>query len=209
MGRLGACVSFLIAITHFAFAQQPPAMTAVSPIFSQLVMMSYPAGFKVAHERANADRYIREAVPAGESVEGWTQMITVTGAKGQAATPNASAQAFVQQIGAGFQRACPETFSSRVIGATKFDGHDSFVAIVGCGHVESGAARSEAALIVAIKGAADIYTFQWAERGPVAENLKVEIDDKWASRLKALGPFRLCPIVPGEKAPFPSCVNRK
>lgn len=187
----------------------PPAMTAISPIFSQLLMMSHPAGFKPAFENAKGDRYIREAIRTGDTLEAWTEMITVTGARDGAKKPGATAQAFVQQIGGGFQKACPDTFSSRVIGATQFGRHDAFIAIVGCGAVKAGTSRSEAALLIAIKGDADMYTIQWAERGPASTTFKVEIDDKWATRLKSLGPILLCPIVPGEKAPYPSCVNKR
>lgn len=186
----------------------PPGLTAISPIFSQLLMMSQPAGFKPAFENTKGDRYIREAIPVGQTLEGWTELVTVTGARNLAAQPHATPRAFVEQISAGFQNACPETFSSRVIGETKLDGNDAFIAIVGCGALKSGPPRSEAALLIGLKGKADMYTIQWAERGPVATGMKVEIDGKWEARLKALGPIRLCPIVRGEKAPYPSCVGK-
>ena len=190
--------------------QAPASFTVISPIFGQLVMFAHPARFRPVHESSKGDRYIREVVPTGQTVEAWSEMITVTGAKGLAAVPHSTPRAFVEQIGGGFRRACPETFSSRVIGETQFGGHDAFIAIVGCGVVKSAPSpRSEAALLIALKGAADMYTIQWAERGAASDKLKVEIDETWSTRLKSLGPIRLCPIVAGEKAPYPSCVNWK
>jgi hypothetical protein len=51
------------------------------------------------------------------------------------------------------------------------------------------------------------YTLQWAERGPAAG--KIAIDEaKWQARLRQLQPIRLCPILPGEHAPYPSCVSK-
>ena len=58
----------------------PTSLTAISPIFGQLVAFSQPLGFVVAFEQPTADRYIREAVPNGETIDDWSQMITVTGA---------------------------------------------------------------------------------------------------------------------------------
>jgi hypothetical protein len=79
--------------------------------------------------------------------------------------------------------------------------------VVGCGKV-GGAdeARSETALIVAIKGNADMYTVQWAARGAPAAKADIE-DARWPERLKQLAPIRICAIVAGEKAPYPSCLK--
>lgn len=218
--RAVVCLVALACVSSGAPAQSPPpvvakrteapaAFTAISPIFSQLVMLSYPAGFTVVNEKAMGDRYIREAVPAGQGLGGWSEMITVTGAKGLAANPNATPQRFVEQIASGFKQACPETFSLKGYGASKIGDHDAFVGWIGCGAVTAaGASRSESTLILAIKGSADIYTIQWAERGP-AEAKPLDADDtKWLGRLQRLGPLKVCPVVPGESAPYPSCINR-
>ncbi len=188
----------------------PQSLTAISPIFGQIVMFAYPVGFNVVHENASADRYIREAVPAGETIEKWTEMITVTGAKGLAANPNLTPLGAAQALAGGFQKSCPDTFVAKPLGGTKYGGFDAFLALASCGAVKSDAApRSETALIITIKGAEDFYTIQWAERGAASETALTVDDTKWLERYKRVGPIRLCPIVPGETAPFPSCVTRK
>jgi hypothetical protein len=188
-------------------AAAPRSFTAISPIFGELVAFSMPATFKVAYENTNGAQYIREAVLNGETVDVWSQMITVTGTKG-AANAIASPQAYAANIAAGFKNACPETFFAKGLREMKVGGHDAFVAIASCGKVDDSADKhSETALIVAIKGTADLYTVQWAERAPAsAENLTVD-DAKWNKRLEALAPIKLCPIVEGEQAPFPSCIG--
>jgi hypothetical protein len=183
----------------------------ISPIFSQLLLLSLPGGFKPVFENLNPNGtgYIREAVLEGETVEQWSQMITVTGAKGLAANPNVTPQLFVTQIAGGFNRACPETFSSKGLGASKISGQDAFAAVASCGTVQSGGTKhSESALLVAIKGSADYYTIQWAERGPAAAQPIAPGDEKWTDRLKRLGPIKVCARVPGEAAPYPSCINQ-
>jgi hypothetical protein len=191
-------------------AAAPAAFTAISPIFSQLVMFSLPASFTTVFEQPSNAQYIREAVLKGETVDKWSQMITVTGAKGLAVNPQVSAQSVAANIASGFKRACPETFAVKPMGGTRISGQDAFVAVASCGKVDTSAeTHSETALIVSIKGARDVYTIQWAERTAAsAENLTID-EALWKERLAKLAPIHVCPIVPGETAPYPSCVNQR
>ena len=190
-------------------AGRPATVGAVTPIYGQLVMFSYPAGFKHAHANDTGSYYIQESVLAGETVEKWSQMITVTGSKGLASNANVTPQRVIENVAAGFQRACPGSFRAVAVGTLKVSGHDAFTAFVACGAVQSGVARSESALLVAVKGTTDYYTIQWAERGARAEQAPVFDGDKWLARLKQLYPLKLCPRAPGEPEPYPSCINQK
>jgi hypothetical protein len=182
---------------------------AVTPIYGQLVLFSYPAGFKHAHANDSGAHYIQESVLEGQTVDRWSQMITVTGSKGLATNPNVTPQRMLENVAAGFQRACPATFNAVALGSMKFSGHDAVIFFVGCGSVQTGIARSESALLVAIKGASDYYTIQWAERGvPTARTPQFDAD-MWTARLKTLQPIKICPRVPGEAAPYQSCINQK
>jgi hypothetical protein len=183
----------------------PPAFIAISPIWGQLVRFSMPLNFVVVYENVKDDQYIREAVLKGETVDAWTQMITVIGTKGLARHPQATPKNYAVSIAAGFKQSCPGTFDAKPLGPTKFGDHDGFIAVGGCGRVAGSADKhSETALIVAVRGSADLYTIQWAERAPGAD--KPAIDDaKWQDRLSRLNPIMFCAIVPGEAAPYPSC----
>jgi hypothetical protein len=183
--------------------------TVISPIFDQLVAFTLPPGFTTVFEQPSATSYIREAVPTGETVDKWSQMITVTGAKGASTKPDTSAQLFAAQIAAGFQKACPATFTVKPFGPTPISGEEAFVAVASCGKVDASADKhSETALILAIKGTSDVYTIQWAERAPSnAENLTID-EAKWAARLKQLTPIHVCPIKAGEQPPYPSCAGK-
>ena len=71
--------------------------------------------------------------------------------------------------------------------------------MAGCGRVETSADKhGETALIIAVKGSADYYTIQWAERAPSAADKPAIDEAKWQERLSKLKPIRFCPIVPGE-----------
>jgi hypothetical protein len=68
-----------------------------------------PSNFAVVFENAKDGNYIREAVLKGETAQAWTQMITVTGAKGLAGNRQVTPESFAVGIAAGFKKACPDT----------------------------------------------------------------------------------------------------
>lgn len=181
-----------------------------TPIFSELVMFTLPAGFKIAFTNTNGNSYIQESVPNGESTDQWSQMITITGGRGLAANENMTPQSYLEKIATLFKRACPDTFAAKGIGSVKVGGHDAFIGLIGCGTVRVGSdAHSEAALYISIKGSNDYYTFQWAERG-AGTTKPIDLNsEKWADRSKKLTQIRFCTLTPGESAPFPSCVDKK
>ena len=172
----------------------------MSPIFSQLVMISQPVDFVVRFENTKGGSYIREAVPKGETVEDWSQMITVTGLKGASETGQLTPQKFFENIASGFQRACPETFVSVALKPVEVDDHPAYAAVASCGRVLAGKPRSETAAILVIEGKKDFYTLQWAERGKASSD-PLGIDKSvWQGRLDKFLPVDLCVVVPGKKA---------
>lgn len=190
--------------------QQGYSVGVVTPIYSQILALSSPKGFIPAFENTSGDRYILEFVPEGETVKKWSQMITISGMKGLAKIPNVTPIRIADGIAGGFKRTCPESFGGVIIGAMQISGFEAFGVVVGCGiSVPAGEPYSESVLLIVVKGENDFYTVQWAERGtPSKTPIKYDLD-KWAGRLKDLSPIKLCPIVPGEPAPYPSCASRK
>jgi hypothetical protein len=191
-----------------AQAQAPQSIRVISPIFGQLVSFAMPSEFAEVLENTTGGHYSRQAVLKGETPELWRQMITVTGEKGMTLTPGASPQMLASTIAGGYKTACPDSFALKPLGITNFGRFEGFVAVIGCGRIDSGPTRhSETALLITLKGASDYYTIRWAERGPESDEPTVN-DERWQARLSELGPIDLCPIVPGEDAPYPSCVDK-
>lgn len=182
--------------------------SSITPIFSQLLKMSYPKGFVGVFEKTSGDFYIQEHVPTGENQNTWTQMITVSGKKDYASKPGVTPTAVLNGMAAGFQRACPNSFTAQILMDSKLSGFDAAVAVVSCGVSPTTAGKtSESALIAVVKGRADIYTVQWAERAAPSDTpIPIEMS-KWQNRFKLLNPIKLCPIIPGEKMPYPSCIG--
>lgn len=186
------------------FAAQAQDMTGTAPIYSSILAYPIAAGFVSAYEAEQDGSYISEFVPEGQSVEAWQQMITVTGARDLAAKVN-DPKDFAISIGQGFQSACPDTFIAWDEGAVQVTGATSaYLTVFACG--DAGGV-SEMATILVAKGPKDVFTMQWAERGPAISD-KPQMDlTIWKPRAEKLLTMKICDIVAGEAPPYPSCTG--
>ncbi len=192
-----------LPLLGLAPAAQANGTIIVSPVYAQLLAAAVPADFKPGYEVEQNGSYLLELTPKTETVDHWTQMITLSGAKGLAATM--APADFASQMAQGYQSACPATFSARVLPVPQIKGvSEAFSGYLGCGDTGG---QSEAMVFVVMKGAQDIYTVQWAEHGP-AQTHPMEPDPAiWRPRADALALVRVCTNVPGEAAPYPSCTQ--
>ena len=186
------------------------SITEIAPIFSQLLLTNVPGNFRPAFEHLGNQGtfYIQESVPAGESDTQWTQMITRTGAKGLALRGDITPQMLAANLAKRFDTACPTSFSSLDLGEVQLGGAPAYAMVASCGSVaDGGSLHSESTLILEIKGSNDDYSVQGAVRAP-ASSRPIALDEAaWRARLQHLQPIRLCPIAPGERAPYPSCAG--
>ena len=188
----------LLSLTTPVFAD---GTIIVAPIYSQLVAVAVPAGFKAGFEHERKGSYTLELTPATESVDAWTQMITVTGEKGAAAQMTTADMA--ASIGRGYKDACPTSFSGRSLPAPKVRGAtEVFAGYLGCG---TSGGHSEAMVFLVIKARSEIYTVQWAARGKPQDKPLDADASIWKPRADALGLTRICDKLAGEAAPYASC----
>ena len=185
------------------------AERVITPVFHRLVAFTLPAPFKMSFERTTGNVYMREHVPAGETVDEWTRMISISGVQGLSYNPDATLQAYLQALAHGFQLHCPNTYVVLDLGPQPLVKEPSFASVVSCGRVSSGSkAHSETSVMLAVKGPDDFYVLQWTERGRDSSH-PLALDSKyWTARLAELSPIQLCPIVPGEGPPYASCGGR-
>lgn len=198
-------LALLAALMTPAAAQE--VIAARAPVYDQIVAFPLPAPFDAIpdYEAEAQGSYLLENVPAGETVEDWSQMLTLSGAEGAAAGGDAAglAEAVAGHFLDGYSAACAHPVSARSFEAPAGGvARDSFLAWIGCAEV-AGAGRSEEMALLVLVGAQDIYTLQWAERGPARAALEMEA--RWTDRLKLLATTGLCDPVAGEEAPYPSC----
>ena len=132
----------------------------------------------------------------------------VTGAKGLAANPNVTPEVAALDLVNRFDSVCPTSFSKLIFGNMQIGGYDAYAVVASCGTVsDENGSHSESTLIVQIKGSNDYYGAQWAVRGPASAQPMSLKESIWRERLQKLQPIKLCPIVPGEQEPYPSCAK--
>lgn len=180
-------------------------ITATTRAYGRIVAFPMPADFVAVYEAEQDGSYLLELVPTGEGVEDWSQMITLSAAEGLAAQIGDPLQ-MASMIGGGFRDACPKTFWGSDEGAQQVDGADAaHLVAFSCG--DSGAGQAEVALILVAVSGADLFTLQWATRGPGSTAQVLPDMGEWRARGEALLRLRLCPVVAGEEPPYPSCVE--
>ncbi len=194
--RIGCLIlGGLLALGSSAWAQD---MTATARVYDRIAAFSLPQGFVGAYENEDGGSYLLEFIPDGETVDSWSRMITLSGAKGLALqSPSPLDVAAV--IGAGFRESCPDSYTGSDEGVQSIPGADAaHLVMFSCG---APGGETESALILVVASGADVFTLQWAERGAT-----VPPDPAvWLPRFETLLSLRLCPVIDGEEPPYPSC----
>ena len=195
MRGCGFVVACLLATATLVQAQE---VTATAQVHDRITAFALPEGFLGAYENEADGSYLLEFVPEGQSVEDWTQMITLSGAEGLALQMPAPLDV-AAAIGAGFRDSCPESYRGSDEGAQQVTGADAaHLVMFSCG---AAGAETEGALILVALSGADVFTLQWAERGAAMP----PDPDVWLPRFETLLSLRLCPVVASEEPPYPSC----
>lgn len=130
-------------------------------------------------------QFIAEWVPAGERVEAWTQMLTLTAQRHAPGGPVAAA-AGIDLLEGRYREGCA-TPPERV--AMAAEGEARQAAVLVCAQVR-GAAFGEAMVALAIAGPDHLFTLQWAERFPAGAKDR-PAPETWAERLRLLAQARL------------------
>jgi hypothetical protein len=137
----------------------PLLLAATSGAKEHLAAPALP-GFVVGYEAANAEQSIREEVPAGETVQKWTRMVTTQWYAG--ATKRLTPTQFLQNVAAGLAQACPKAMTTKPVLATR-SGRPSAQFRVDCPLLAS-TGKPEAFIMLAISGPADLHVKQVAFR---------------------------------------------
>ena len=138
------------------------------PLKAESLLLAQPAGFKVGYQSNHADSAISEWIPEGQSVEAWTEMLTVQvyrGAKVDAAT-------FLQGVGKKWSGACPGS-GGKGIFTGQTNGYAVSMLVLRCPkNLTTG--KPETAAFRVIKGNDALYSVQRAFR---SEPTDAELDD--------------------------------
>jgi hypothetical protein len=181
-------------------------------LFGQVIrfapVIAGSAGRAPDHAAQQGGNALIEYIPTGESLQGWSEMHTLTAAQGLgAANPDATSHA--RAIGAhfrqGYQGACALDVTEVALAAPPVEGaRATWAGFLGCDHV-TGTGRGESMVLFVIIGQRDTFTLQWAQRGLARSSPQTVDPAELQRRLDQLAQVRLCLPSPGEAPPYPSC----
>lgn len=186
---------------------EPLQVTTVIPLFSQMLLFSYPKGFTLIHTERRSEIFFQQYVLDGESKNNWSQAVRILAFKNMATDLTIVPGRVAASMAKDYLFNCPDSYTFTPFAGLKSGRHHVFAIVMSCGTIapKQRAPFSQSELTIVIQGDKDYYTVQWIERslaskGPIPFN-----QDKWSDRFKFLIPIKLCPVIPGEKPPYPSC----
>ena len=139
-----------------------------SLIDAENLLLSPPKDFKVGFQSNRDNRLMTEFVPAAETVEDWTQMLTVQIYRG--ATVDAAT--FLQGVGKRYMEACSGT-TAKGIYTGQVNGYVVSMLLLKC-PMNPGTGKPETTAFRVIKGKDALYSVQRAWRAVPSDQ---EVDD--------------------------------
>lgn len=170
---------------------------SITPIYSQKLSHMLPIGWIPVFDKVQGERYIIEYVPKGQSINNWTEMITVIGFKGAAKI--AKPIDAILSTSNNIKKVCPSNHIYSSIGTTKVDGYSGYEAIVGCAEMPNShragisKGQGEIAYYLAIAGDQEIYFIQKAIRSEAFLKSRPPLTpENYKEFISSIFPISLC-----------------
>jgi len=199
-----AVLAGLLLLSATALGAQPPQPVVTStPLFSQVLVFTLPAGWKLAHQSGSPNSYLMEFTPQDQEIRAWNDLVTLQAYRDLAHKPEASPKNFLGMVASRMEKACPGKAVVQSLGDTRVDGFAAHSSILGCADLGG---RSELAVYLAIRGSHDLYLIHRAFRGQPFDRAKPPLDAVRARQaLASLAPVKLCEL----DEPQEHCWQRK
>jgi hypothetical protein len=166
------------------------APPAGADFVNENLITTAPPGYHVGFQDKNADRQIAEWVPEGETVEDWTEMVTVQVFHNL----KAPLDGFMRDLEKRWRASCPGAESAHVVANAAEHGYPTLVWVLHCPK-NPATGKPEITWFKAVQGGDSLYVVQKAFKFTPS---KEEIG-RWMGYLKAVHvcdsrlPDRACP----------------
>lgn len=150
-----------------------------SKLEAENLLFSPPKYFKVGFQSNRDNRLMSEWVPENQTVEDWTEMITVQVFRGA----SVEAAAFLQNVGARYMGACPGTTAKGIFTGTT-NGYVVSMLVLKCPK-NPNSEKPETTAFRVIKGSDALYSVQYAWR-------LVPTDQEMDGAMHVLGSVTVC-----------------
>jgi hypothetical protein len=156
------------------------AHPAMADLVNENLLAGAPPGYKIGFQDKNNDLQMTEWVPANQTVENWTEMVTVQVFYGLKITP----EEFMHQIEQRWRNACPGAGDAQPIVGSVENGYPSLLWILDCPK-NPATDKPEMTWLKGVKGNDSFYVVQKAFKfTPTKEQIT-----RWIAYLKAV---RVC-----------------
>jgi hypothetical protein len=144
-------------IMLFAFCFSQSTQTALADMQDENFQAGLPQGYKIGFNARNEKMSITEMVPAAETVENWTEMVTVQIFFGP---PVIAPESFESEMVKGWRAACPGSEYKRIRQGSE-NGYPFLLWLLSC---ESNPATGKPEIVwfKAVRGADSLYLLQKA-----------------------------------------------
>jgi hypothetical protein len=156
------------------------AWPAAAALVNENLLTTPPAGYHVGFSNKTADGLITEWVPAGETVENWTEMVTVQVFYHLHGSP----ESFMSNLETRWLRSCPGAGPAQPIANAVENGYPTLVWLLSCPQNPANG-KMEITWFKAVQGNDSFYLVQKAFKfAPSKEQI-----GRWVGYLKAV---RVC-----------------
>ena len=139
-------------------SQPAPQSAAPSQLQAENLLFAPPKNFKIGYHSDHIGS-LTEFVPSGQTVDDWTEMLTVQIFRN---LKEVAPAAFLQKIGAQWLNACPETPKGSILNG-QVNGYSVSMLVLKCPKSPS-TGKPEATVFRVIKGTDALYSVQYAWR---------------------------------------------
>jgi len=162
---------------------------ATAQVRTEKFLLQMPKGFRLGWQK----EAWAEWIPAAESIDDWSEMITV---QTYHLSPSVSQTQFLQGVAAGWMKACPETPVQKIFSG-RTNGYPVSMLLLSCPRNPK-TGKPETTAFRVILGNDALYSIQRAFRS-------VPQPDQLASAMEFLGTVSLCDVErPGHPCPSPT-----
>jgi hypothetical protein len=172
------------------------ASAAAAQLQNENLLVTVPDGFKIDFQQKNKDMLISEMVPSAESVNDWTQMVTVQIFLGLKGGP----EEFKSKVETAWMRAC-RGGSAHAIAQGKENGYSFAVWLLAC-PLNRTTGKPEFTWFKATQGNDSLYVVQAALKARPSE----EATTRWMEYLRTV---RVCDTRLPDRACPPEMVEQK
>lgn len=141
-------------------------------IFSKTVSFELPVGWDMAFNSSKGQMFKAEFVPAGETLNDWSDLFCIQGFEGLA--DNIQADQFLNDFVKTYEDTCQGEVIYDQLGMTQIGGQEAYHGIIGCTVMANflqnrgtGKQQGEIGYYAVIKGSEDLYLLHKSMRGDV------------------------------------------